>query len=214
MKRINLEGIKFGKLTVLQQAEDKITPKNKKVTQWKCLCSCGNTTIVATNNLRRGHTQSCGCLNNGNNRKHNKSYSRIYHIWVNMIQRCTNINNKSFKDYGGRGITVCKEWKEFQNFDKWALNNGYSDNLTIDRIDVNENYEPSNCRWVTVKEQANNKRNNHIVTFFRETHSITEWSRILNIPLSTLARKNKDDWIQIYNEYYSSKKLSERDKRK
>lgn len=207
MKKINLQGMKFGKLMVLQQAEDKITPKKKKVTQWKCLCICGNITIVSTNNLRRGTTRSCGCLNNGNNRKHNKSDSRLYHIWTNMIQRCTNIKNKSFKDYGRRNIKVCEEWKKFQKFDKWALENGYRDDLSIDRINNDGNYEPSNCRWATRKEQANNKRNNHRITLMDETHTITEWSKVLNIPVSTLERKNKNDWIKLYNEYYSSMKL-------
>ena len=93
-----------------------------------------------------------------------------------MKERCYNPNNKNFQHYGGRGITVCNEWHNFLLFYNWAMTNGYSDNLTIDRIDVNGNYEPSNCRWVTMSEQANNKRNNRLLTYNGKTQTMTQWA--------------------------------------
>lgn len=213
MKKENLKGKKFNKLIAIEEAENKITPKGKKVTQWLCLCECGNKKIVSSNNLKRGHIKSCGCIVSKGSTKHNCSNKRIYHIYSNMIQRCTNINNKSYKDYGFRNIKVCDKWKkDFINFYNWAMKNGYEDNLTIDRIDVNGNYEPQNCRWVSKEIQARNKRNNNYITIHNETHCLSEWSRRLKIPVSTLRRKGKDDWIKLYNEYYSSMKLEERTK--
>jgi len=201
MKKENLKNKKFYKLLVIDTAVSKITPKGKKVTQWLCLCDCGNNIIVSSNNLKNGHTRSCGCLNCGNNIKHNQSYSRLYTTWTNIKQRCNNVNSNSFKDYGARGIKVCNEWlHDFENFYNWAINNGYQENLTIERIDINGNYEPNNCKWITKFEQAHNKRNSNIVKIGNESHCITEWSRILNIPLSTLRRKSKFELDCIYKE--------------
>lgn len=118
--------------------------------------------------------------------KHGMIGTRIYNIWHDMKRRCYCKSRKSYARYGGRGITVCPEWQEFMPFYDWAMANGYSDNLTIDRIDVNGNYEPSNCRWVTSKEQANNKRNNHMITHNGKTQTITQWADELEINESTL----------------------------
>ena len=170
---IDLTGQRFGRLVVLERAEDNITKSGKKVKCWKCLCDCGNKKIVRQGGLRNGHTQSCGCLHKeivgSLNRTHGLSANcgRLYPLWKSIKYRCYNKNSKSYSQYGGRGIAMCDEWKnDFLAFHDWAIANGYKEEktdkglniLTIDRIDVNGNYEPSNCRFVTNDVQAKNKR--------------------------------------------------------
>lgn len=119
--------------------------------------------------------------------KHGKRYSRLWNIWEHIKQRCYNHNNK---DYGGRSIAVCSEWRnDFQAFYDWAINNGYDDTLTIDRINVNGNYEPNNCRWVPNKQQARNRRNNRTFTINGETHCLSEWCEVLNLKRSTVSNR-------------------------
>ena len=190
---IDLSGKRFGRLIVISRSDDYISPKGFKRTVWNCQCDCGNTRAVESTQLTSGHTKSCGCLRkelvSKSKTTHGKKNTKIYHVWQSMKCRCGNKNNKSYKDYGARGIKVCDEWLEengFLNFYYWATNNGYSESLTIDRINVNGNYEPSNCRWVSRLVQSNNKRNNVLITHNGETHNISQWEKMLNIKRGAL----------------------------
>lgn len=174
---------------------------------WECKCDCGETTIVQSGNLRSGHTKSCGCFEIENKQKvsermvvkHGNTNTRLFHIWQSMLERCY-CNGNGFKNYGERGISVCEEWRDFSNFKEWSLENGYVEDAprgvcTIDRIDVNGNYEPSNCRWVANKVQQNNRRNNFMVTYNGKTQSLKLWTEELGLPYRTiLARLRHGKW--------------------
>lgn len=191
----DLTGKRFGRWTVLNRVPH--NDKDNKVL-WHCKCDCGAEREINSGSLLSGNSKSCGCLKNENTsirvRTHGMSSTRLFHIWQGIRKRCNNPNSATFKHYGGRGISVCEEWERFEPFRDWALASGYSDELTIDRIDVSGNYEPSNCRWATQKTQKNNKRNNHYMSFRGETHTMAEWSEILQIPYSTLNRRKNLGW--------------------
>lgn len=160
--RINMIGSKFSRLTVISQyGNDK-----RGEILWMCDCDCGGKVIALGGNLRSGGTKSCGCFNNDRianlNRRHDMSNTRMFRIWVGIRKRCTNPNSKSYEDYGGRGITICERWDSYENFYE-DMKQGYDSNLTLEREDVNGNYEPSNCTWSTPKEQARNKRNSRYI---------------------------------------------------
>jgi hypothetical protein len=131
---------------------------------WKCKCDCGTIKSIQGNHLKSKSIVSCGCYNKNKGIKHGFRYTRIYRIWGGMLSRCNRPANDNYMHYGGRGIKVCDAWKDFIPFKDWALANGYKDCLTIDRIQVNGNYEPNNCRWATQKEQGANKRSREIKT--------------------------------------------------
>lgn len=180
----DITGQKFSRLTALYRLHN---DKRKRV-HWLCICECGNFTEAASNNLLNSKIKSCGCLHNkGNHTTHRQIHTRLYRIWSNMKDRCTNSNTPSYKNYGGRNIVVCDEWQaDFMAFYNWAMNNGYQDDLTIDRIDVNGNYEPSNCRWRDKKAQARNTRRNNNITIKGETRCLSEWCEILNLNYNTI----------------------------
>lgn len=185
METKNLIGQKFGRLTVVEHAGR----KNRHVLL-KCHCDCGNDVICYQYNLLRGSSTSCGCLRSYYARQsrncHGESYSRLYQEWSRMKTRCYNPNTKDYKNYGARGIVVCDEWQTFWPFREWAYASGYSDNLTIERINVNGNYCPENCKWITHAEQASNKRTNIFIEFNDEKKTISQWARELGISKSLI----------------------------
>lgn len=191
---IDLTGQKFGRLTVIKRAKNKIKRNGKHEVMWECLCDCGNTKIVSRNSLRSSAIRSCGCLRKENTKnmrtKHGLRNTQIYKTWANIKTRCYNPNKDTFNYYGGRNVEMCQDWKEdFINFYNWSMEHGYKEGLTIDRINPNGNYEPSNCRWVTMKEQQNNKLNNHYIMYEGQKHTLMEWSEILNINYRTLHKR-------------------------
>lgn len=192
---IDISGKTFGRLKAIEP----FGKTKSRVAVWKCVCECGNVSYVDGSSLRTGRTRSCGCLNKENsslkNTIHGKSTTRVYKIWQKIKDRCHNKKNDHFNCYGGRGITVCEEWeKDFMSFYNWAMRHGYRDDLTIDRIDVNGNYCPENCRWSTQKEQTNNTRKNKILEMKGEKHTLKQWSEIKNINYSSLRKRIKLGW--------------------
>ena len=189
-KLINLVGKRFNRLTVI-----KYMGKSK----WLCKCDCGNETIVDSHNLRTNHTKSCGCYNKEKFKQrfttHGLSTTRIYKIYLGIKKRCYNKNYREFHLYGGRGIKVCQEWlDDFMSFYIWSGANGYKDDLTIDRIDVNGNYESTNCRWITQAEQNLNTRKNHYITYNGITMSMKQWAEKCNLSYSTLQHRIYRNW--------------------
>lgn len=189
--KIDLTGRHFGKLEVLKRAEN---GKNGAI-RWLCLCDCGNKTIVQGSNLKNGRTSSCGCNMYSGVTKHGHYGERIYNVWDKMRNRCNNMNYDAYESYGGRGIKVCDEWNDFETFYNWSMTHGYSDNLTLDRVDNDDGYSPENCRWATRKEQARNRRSSRWFTYGGKTLTMIEWSEVTGIPYHTLSdRINEYGW--------------------
>lgn len=197
-KAMNLENQRFGRAIVLKRVENK-----GRYVRWLCKCDCGNEFIALTTHLRNGSVKSCGCLrkeiainkSKTINTKHGKHKTRLYKIWAAIKGRCFNKNNCAYKNYGARGITICDEWlNNYPAFEKWANANGYNETLTIDRIDVNGNYCPNNCRWATKREQQNNRRNCHYITYKGETKTIAEWARTLHISHKRIEGRISRGW--------------------
>lgn len=167
-KIVDITGQRFGRLIAIRRVGSRRYPGGGTLSMWECKCDCGNTITIPLCALKTGNTQSCGCLHKENVRNihfvHGESHSRLNELWKGMKARCNNPKNTSFKWYGGKGVTVCKEWSEsFVKFKEWMLENGYDETLprgvqTIDRIDPCGNYEPSNCRLISIQEQQRNKQ--------------------------------------------------------
>ena len=191
-KVIELTGQRFGRLLVVSRA-----PNRGGKTRWYCKCDCGEMTIVNSRDLRMGATKSCGCLNREVHKKYpeGKRNTRLYGIWKGMNRRCASPREKSYRNYGGRGITVCDSWKNnFLAFEEWALENGYSDTLTLDRIDVNGDYCPENCRWLSRKMQNRNTRKTHYLTYEGVTKPIIDWAEAYHVPYGTLIARLGMGW--------------------
>lgn len=197
-KIIDLTGKRFGRLTVLQLVPKEIKHDTTRQSFWLCQCDCGNKHIAGSKSLRNGDTPSCGCITKERLTKHGGYGTRLYNILDKMKYRCNNVKSKDYKNYGARGIKVCDEWLDketgFMNFYNWAMKNGYRDDLSIDRIDNNGDYEPSNCRWVNNITQCNNRRANKYVTYHGKTKTITQWSRLVGISASTISQRLKRGW--------------------
>ena len=186
----DLTGNIYGSLTVM-----KFSYRENHKSFYECQCNCGNTVVVRSDCLTTGNTKSCGCLNNKSKKDNPVTKEKLYHIWYGMKERCYNSNNLRFDDYGGRGITISKCWDSYKSFKNWALENGYKEGLSIDRIDVDGNYEPSNCRWVQMSVQQRNKRNNKYYTYNGKSQLLKDWAKDYGIKEMTLyARINTLHW--------------------
>ena len=190
-KHEDLSGKKYGKLTVIREAGR----KSKKIL-WECKCDCKNIVFITGDNLKSGHTASCGCYQKERTKetlsKHGKTNTRLFTIWQGMKNRCYNKKSNRFTRYGGKGIKVCDEWlNDFQNFYEWAINNGYSETLTIDRVNNNGDYCPENCRWCDYTEQSNNRSTNRFIEYKGERKTIANWSKVTGIPRSTIWNRLK-----------------------
>lgn len=194
MKRIDLKDNIFGKLKVIGYSET-----IKKFAYWNCLCDCGSTITVRASSLRTGNTISCGCFRKEVVKKqftkHGLRKTLLYNLWANMKQRCTNSKNLTYKNYGGRGITLCDEWLgNPENFINWALTNGYKKNYQIDRLDNNLGYTPHNCRFVIPTINCNNKRNNRLITIKDKTLTAKQWADIYGINYKTFHTRLSRGW--------------------
>lgn len=192
----DISGIKYNHLTAIRYNHSDLNNHS----YWLFRCDCGNEKIISSNSVtkKNAETKSCGCLNNkvrlsGNNhRSHGKCNDRLYKVWLSMRRRCNNKNNDSYKRwYGAKGITVCPEWNNFTNFEKWARENGYDENAdymqcTLDRIDFLKGYSPDNCRWVNATTQARNRRNNRLINWNNESHTAAEWAELTGISSSAI----------------------------
>lgn len=192
-KSIDLTGKRFGKLVAIS-----IDHKSNSGTRvyWECACDCGGTRIVSNDHLRNGDISDCGCYRKhiAHWKKHGMYDTRLYRIWSLMKERCYNSKRKEYPNYGGRGICVCPEWHDSKSFIDWATKNGYSENLTLDRIDNDGDYCPGNCRWVNRKEQMNNRRNNHYIFYNGKKQTITQVAENNGLTYAQLHKRLKLGW--------------------
>lgn len=200
-KYVDLTGQRFGRLYVIKKVEPYVDKRGYTQCRWLCKCDCGKETVMRTTELKSGHSRSCGCLNRerllASHTKHGLGKTRIYHIYLGMLDRCFDKNSRPYKYYGGKGITVCDEWIGTEGairFKEWAIANGYSETLTLDRIDVNGNYEPANCRWVTNQVQQNNRTDNRYVTIDGEVKTAKQWADSVGMNYTTLLARLKHGW--------------------
>ena len=200
MGKINdLTGQRFGRITVVSFAGQ----NNHRAAMWNCVCDCGASICVKGASLVSGHTVSCGCrrreaLKYTREKRMSEadghSSTKLFYVWQKMLRRCETPTDKCYQYYGGRGITVCREWHNWAQFKAWAVSAGYQEGLTIDRIDNGKGYCAENCRWVSMRTQNANKRNNIKLTLSDETHTIAEWAEILALPASVLYARRRLGW--------------------
>lgn len=192
-KRVDLTGQTINGVRVIDLAY--IGSGKSKKAYWNCVCYCGKEFVVESDKLRSGHTRSCGCLKaksfGDRKRTHGDTGRRLYRIWKGMRDRCNNSNSKRFKDYGGRGISICNEWDDYRKFKSWAINNGYSDDLSIERIDVNGNYCPENCKWIPLSEQCLNKQDTIWLEYRGERKQLKVWCKELGLDYAKVAQRLK-----------------------
>lgn len=194
-------GQKIGYWIVMEKA----TKGHGGHARWLCKCECGNERIVYQNRLKKGKSKSCGChrydkrKENAFSRDESGKHTKLYGRWTNIKDRCFNPNSKDWDNYGGRGIRMCAEWKnDYRAFESWAISNGYSEDLQIDRIDNNKGYSPDNCRFITPKMNSNNRRNSKKIMFEGRETTIIEISEETGIPWSTLYRKQREGILEEY----------------
>lgn len=189
-----MPGERYGRWVIVNEVEFNNAGSRKFI----CKCDCGTMRAVRLTHLRQGVSKSCGCLGGELSRKratkHGYAGTALYACWQDMIKRCINPKHKRYKDWGGRGISICKEWMDIESFVKWAQASGYKEELLLERIDNDGNYEPSNCRWATMQEQGNNRRDNRFIAYKGETKTLTQWSRKLGLSSSALSERLKRGW--------------------
>ena len=188
--KLNLAGKRFGKLRVISEA-----PNSNNCTRWNCWCDCGNITTVFTSALRSGNTSSCGCGWYDTFLEHGMTHTPTHKTWVMMRQRCNNKNDDHYKDYGGRGIRICERWNKFINF--FEDMGERPEDMTLDRIDVNGNYEPRNCRWATQGVQNSNRRTNKYLTLDGRTMTMAKWANETGINWRTISYRKQHGWTDM-----------------
>lgn len=185
--RLDLTGMNINGLTFVKRTNEKAGSTYK----WVVECYCGVKFITNPTSVKLNKTLSCGC----SRKKHGDSTTRLYGIWNGMRHRCLDKKHISYHRYGGRGIKVCEEWdKSYENFKEWAINNGYQEELSIDRIDNDKDYSPSNCKWSSIKEQCNNRENNNRLTFNGVSKTVAEWSVETGLPYHTIHKRILHGW--------------------
>jgi hypothetical protein len=190
-KFIDLTGQKFGRWAVLGRGG-----KNKQgKILWECICDCGKYAMVEGNSLKSGNSTSCGCYGKTTQLKHGMHNTKIYKVWSAMKRRCYSPNDKAYKNYGAKGIQVCEEWSDsFENFYIWAINNGYKEGLSIDRVNSSGNYEPSNCRWTDRFVQNNNTSRNRPLEYNNKILNEDQWAREVGIDRKCLNSRIRRGW--------------------
>lgn len=200
--RNNLVGQKFGRLTVIEKVKGKILKSGYEQQTYKCICDCGNETVVSYSALMSGNTTSCGCYFKEalikRNTTHGKSHTKLYDVWKEMRYRCLKPSDKSYKYYGQKGIKICEEWdNDYQKFYDWAIESGYEDGLEIDRIDSDGDYCPENCRWFTRKQQMNNVSNNRIITINGVSKTLSQWCEFLGANYKLAGERILRGWDSV-----------------
>lgn len=202
---IDLTGMTFERLTVLYRTDDHIYDSGRREAVYHCLCSCGKEIDVMGTALRRGYSKSCGCLRSELARQtvRNETSRHLRIVWRNMVSRCCNQDDKRYNRYGGRGIALCEEWSGqdgMEAFIQWAIENGYTEGLTIDRIDNDSNYSPQNCRWVSKREQSNNRSNNRYIIVDGMRKTVAQWAEQFGLKIPWIYDRTDDEIASIIQE--------------